>query len=322
MQRLVVIIGTPEGQSGIARADAGAIALATRRFKMPFEAVTLTDHAGCDQACRWAMAAGASNLRRAANLAEIEFDVALVGAGVGMNRDRFSASLALTRNASLVLDVIDVERTEHALRVTRDLGRGSREVLLVEGAVVLAVAESAVRLPYISHHRRANLKLDLPVKNSDVPAERWQPIRPRTKSSGLAQKTAGTAADRMQATFGIEQTSSESMANIVEGDAETCARHLLRFLAHHGFIARKVDGDIAPASQVILAKTVERRAEAHVLNGQLARGPRGAGGVTRGIERRPRSVAIGEPRVVEKLARGPRSIIGASRPIRGPFPAT
>jgi hypothetical protein len=41
----------------------------------------------------------------------------------------------------------------------------------------------------------------------------------------------------MNALFGVGET-AENAVSLVRGSAEECARHLLRYLSHHGFVER------------------------------------------------------------------------------------
>ena len=360
MARVTVIVGTP-GSGALLRSDLGAIAIAAQRLGGPFDAVTLTDREGRDEAMRVAIASGASTARRVERVEEVAFDIALIGAGgAGDLGDALAARLAIQRGAALCLEVIDVASSSDGLLVTRDLGHGAREVISISGPAVLAISEEAARGPYVSRYRRGIASVQSGVRQAAKTGTPWEPARPRTKTSGIARKTGGSATDRMHATFGVTESVSETTSNIVQGDSATCAKHLLRFLSHHGLIQRRaVESDLAPTyatpqteprATTAAAPTLEAANDAvqrgprpldgnprgmrhrprpanapAVLPRTIARGPRAVEGVTRGIARRPRPVVVASPisndPVIVKLSRAPRSLEPASRrAIRGPFP--
>src|SRR5690606_25848222 len=146
--------------------------------------------------------------------------------------------------AALVLEVLDAELDGEYLRVTRDLGRGAGEVLRVRGPAVLVMSEDAPPRLYVSRHRRLVAAGRVgPVTPAVAAAPRWEPPRPRTRATDLAGRTGGTATDRMNALVGAAAAMApgDADAHVVIADAATCAKHLLRYLAHHGFITRRVE---------------------------------------------------------------------------------
>ena len=56
----------------------------------------------------------------------------------------------------------------------------------------------------------------------------------------------------MNALLGVGET-SEKAASLVRGSAEECARHLLRYLHHHGFVERGTVAQSQSASEGVLA---------------------------------------------------------------------
>ena len=119
----------------------------------------------------------------------------------------------------------------------------------------------------------------------------WQPVTPRVRLGDHAARVAGRAAERMNALFGLGET-SKAAVSLVRGSAEECARHLLRYLRHHGFVERGsvTESQSAPEEEVTsqraerqpqqrASKTasipVRARRRPHLLNGRplATRGP-------------------------------------------------
>jgi electron transfer flavoprotein alpha/beta subunit len=256
MRRVAVILGSlgsadpnipPDLPPALPRSDRAAVELALK-LKSPdvaIDAYCLRDDL---EAMRYALASGVVTGTRLDDVAALEFDVALIGCGgAGSWGDLLPAMLAERRECAMVLDVLDIEPHADGIRVTRDLGHGSREVLAISGPAVLGVAEDAARSVYISRHRRQAA----PVSRSspgDAPrvdplaavSGPWEQARPRVKTAHLSERTGGSATDRMSALFGISTGATEERdrGQVIVDDAATCARHLLRFLGHHGLIER------------------------------------------------------------------------------------
>ena len=154
MTRIAVIIGSasPETAAGVPTlpmSDRGAIALAMARFVGDVRAYVADADARC-----FARAAGVETVEEASDLEMDAVDVALIGRGGCAERgDLLPARLAEASGAALVYDVIDVQREIDGLMVTRDLGRGARDLLSVRGRAVLVVAESVERWLYVSRYR-------------------------------------------------------------------------------------------------------------------------------------------------------------------------
>ena len=293
-----------------------------------------------EAALRYALAAGANSASIVDDPAKLEFDLALVGqGGCGAWGDLLPAILAQERGAAMVLDVLDASCIGDALRVVRDLGRGSSEVLRVSRPAVLAISGESPRRLYVSRHRRQQAAATR--KNPKVwtdplaaTAGPWEPVRPRVKTGGLSAKTGGTAVERMNALVGAtETTAAGGDRPVITADAVTCGQHLLRYLAHHGFIDKAIEPSVDPpspgplaAEAVTMADAQGRAASRAFVNPsssrKASRGPRLLDGQARGMARRPRLVAecLPSPRFLGKLTRRPRPLGQAiSGRIRGPF---
>jgi electron transfer flavoprotein alpha/beta subunit len=309
MRRVAVILGSlrtvdpgasPDSPPVLPRSDRAAIALALklRRFGGPVDAYCLWDD---EEALRYALAAGAARGTRLHNIAALEFDLALIGGGgAGPWGDLVPALLAERRECAMVFDVLDVEPHEEGLTVTRDLGRGSREVLAVTGPAVLGVAEDATRSLYISRHRRQAVprsRLSLGAGPSvDPPALSrgpWERARPRVKTGDLAERTGGSASSRMSALFGISASPSneeEKRGQLIVDDPATCAQHLLRFLSHHGLIDRSIPEPAPVEGQLHREPSPEREESPMERPRRPARGPRPVGPPAPTRARGPRTV--------------------------------
>lgn len=255
MARVAVILGSNRLEAGGAHrlsvpvlpaSDRAAVALALERFGGRVDAYCRRDD---EEAWRYALAAGAASATSLDDVTSAEFDIALIGrGGAGVQGDRFLAQLAESKRRGLVLDVLDIEMAQNGnLTVTRDLGRGAREVLEVRGAAVLGISESAPRLRYVSRHRRQKVAVpamltETASRNDSEPAAvgAWEAVRPRTRSQVAPEKKGGSASDRMQALLGLSDSTGGGADDdhLIVADAATCAQHLLRYLGHHGFIRR------------------------------------------------------------------------------------
>jgi hypothetical protein len=292
--------------------DRAAVALALR---LPGRLVRAYCRPGDEEARRYALAAAAVSTGSAVSVASVhaiesaEFDVLLAGeGGTGEGGDLLLARLAERHGCALVFEVLEVEEDGEGLRVTRDLGRGAREVLSVEGPAVLGVSAQAPRGKYVSHYRRQAAAAAGGWTGGDDAgawsgaaeggASPWGPARPRPRTGDLAARTAPPAEERMLALFGVSGAGEGAggKRSVIEADPETCARHLLRFLAHHGFIERR-----GPRRREAAAPP-GRDAEAGLRQDRA----RGAGP--------PASAPAG------RLSRGPRPV-GQERParVRGPY---
>jgi len=346
MPSVAVIIGSAssEAASGVPKlpiSDRGAIALAMARFGKRVRAYAADAEARCFARAAGVESAGEISIQEIASV-----DVILIGRG-GCRElgDALPASLAEESGAALVYDVIDIQAEDDRLLVTRDLGRGAQDQLSVRGRVVLVVADSVVRGPYVSRYRLnaqraadrkspisknqggadlkgqggADLKGqsgdDLTGQNGDDSKRQsgdelkessggessavtepmrlaWQPAAPRVRLGDHATRVSGRAVERMNALFGLSPT-SQSTPSLVVGSAEECARHLLRYLSHHGFVER---GSI----------------------GVSERAPEGAV-ISRSAERQPPRSAAEPGQIPARARRRPHLVNGRPLATRGPF---
>ncbi len=259
MTRVALILGSSRLSAGgvhhasvplLPASDRAAVALALERFGGRVDAYCRRDD---EKAWRYALAAGAASATPLDDVNSIDFDVALVGSGgAGVQGDRFLAQLAESRQGGLVLDVLDMEMEQNGnLTVTRDLGRGAREILEIRGAAVLGISESAPPLTYVSRHRRQKIAVSARSTGTtsrkdqeSAAAGAWGVVRPRTRAETAPEKLSGSASERMQALLGLsDATGAGAHENhVIVADAATCARHLIRYLGHHGYIRRSAAG--------------------------------------------------------------------------------
>ncbi len=312
MTRIVVILETTIGP-----ADRAAVAFAVGRF-----GGDVRGYGAGEVTYRYLAAAGIQSAWLSRPTA-IDFQLALVGTC----DDLLPAALAEARRGALVLDVLDVVIADDHLLVTRDLGRGERELLRVRGPAVLGLSDAAPSDLYVSRHRRA--RVSVPVRDTIATEAQsdWRPVRPRTRTADIAAKTAGSATERSMAVFGLAEQQASDAANVLAADPGTCAQHLLRYLAHHGFIERadapQAD-DAVPLREDRVARADPVAAMGRTVDvpitPRIARGPRPLHGPMPGTARRP--VPARAPSVAEaRLARGPRPV-GAAVSVnrRGPVP--
>jgi hypothetical protein len=304
MMRVAVIIGsasaeTVSGALALPMSDRGAITLALARFPGDVRAYAADADARC-----FARAAGVEVVEEVSDLEMGTVDVAMIGrGGCAESGDLLPAQLAEEGSAALVYDVIDVQREPDRLLVTRDLGRGARDLLSVRGRAVLVVAESVERGPYVSRYRIDAVKAaggkstthkeprdesnarkeprDESAAREESNGDRWEAVTPRVRLGDHAARVAGSAVERMNALFGVGEI-AENTASLVRGSAEECARHLVRFLSHHGFVERELGGEWGGASgEVEGSKPTARR---------LPRSAEGAASIPIRAQRRPRPV--------------------------------
>jgi electron transfer flavoprotein alpha/beta subunit len=295
MRRVAVIIGSAgsETHSGILAlpmSDRGAVALALARFGADVSA-----YASDSDARYFARAAGVETVAEISELEMDSFDVALIGrGGCGASGDALPARLAEESGAALVYDAIDVNWESDRLVVTRDLGRGARDLLNVRGRTILVVAESVVRGPYVSRYRINAEK----AAGGETPAREapssvgWELATPRVRLGDHASRVAGRAMERMNALYGVGEI-GENSASLVRGSAEECARHLLRYLSHHGFVEHGVDEE-------------ERGAPERTATLQSA-------------ERKSQPAAVGTVSIPIRVRRRPRYLNDPLLPTRGPL---
>jgi len=284
MTRIAAIIGsaspaTASGAPTLPMSDRGAIAFALDRFVGDVRAYSADAEARC-----FARAAGVEAVEEISDLEMGAVDVALIGwGGCAESGDLLPAQLAEEGGAALVYDVIDVQRESDRLLVTRDLGRGARDLLSVRGRAVLVVAESVERGPYVSRYRlnavraacRESTAREEPSRNE------WEHAKARVRLGDQGARFAGSAVERMNALFGVGEI-IENSANLVRGSAEECARHLLRYLSHHGFIERELSGEWGSASN--------EAGRSQLITQRLPRSAEGVASIPIRAQRRPHPV--------------------------------
>ena len=300
MTRTAVIIGSSSseivsGAPTLPISGRGAIALAMARFGGNVCAYAADADVGC-----FARAAGVERVEEI-SIQEIDgvvldsIGVALIGrGGCGEFGDALPARLAEQSGAALIYDVIDVQPKGDRLAVTRDLGRGVRDLLSVRGRAVLVVADSVVRGPYVSRHRmnaQRTVGAESAARNEPSRVE-WQSATPRVRLGDHASRVSGRAAERMNALLGVGGA-SEKTASLVRGSAEECARHLLRYLSHHGFVERATVADSQRASDGAVA--------------------------SRPAERQPSQTASETASIPARVQRRPHLLKGRPLASRGPF---
>jgi hypothetical protein len=295
MPRVAIIVGSAssESASGIPTlpiSDRGAISLAMAKFEGRVCAYAADSVARC-----YAQAAGVEIVDEISNQDISGADVTLVGrGGCGELGDALPARLAEQSGAALVYDVIELQPETDRLVVTRDLGRGARDLLSVRGRVILVVADSVARGPYVSRYRMNTQR----TATEKMPAQResnrfeWQSATPRVRLGDHDSRVTGCAVERMNALFGMGKT-RENTASLVRGGAAECARHLLRYLSHHGLVERKaIDESQSAPGRAVASQPAERQ---------------------------PQQSALGAAPVPVRVRRRPRLLEGRSLAARGPF---
>jgi len=336
MMRVAILVGSAgseitAGSLELPASDRGALALALKRFGRDVHA-----YAPDPEARAYARAAGVERVAAAADLDPDGFDVALIGrGGCGGQGDARPARLAEASAAALVYAVIDLRPEADRLVVTRDLGRGARDVLAVRGRAVLVVADSVARGRYVSRHRihaeRAGAAAssatseptgatgpngesragEASVKSAECWGD-WEFTTPRVRLGDHASRVAGSAVERMNTLFGVGVAAGRAGA-LVRASAKQCAFELLRYLTEHELLERGAGAEAQRASAASSAwPESERQAE------RQPRSERGAVAAPLG-EARLESVEPRAAAVAARIARRPRRVNDRSRATRGPF---
>jgi electron transfer flavoprotein alpha/beta subunit len=327
----VVVVDRVDGV--LPKSDRAAVGLAISQLG---HEVTVCSPEFDEVALRYALAAGVKGV---VPWDGCQADILVFGrGGAGPSGDLRPARVALSRHAHLVLEVLEFSRQADGVHVIRDLGRGAREILLLSVPIVLVISDSAAIPNYVSRYRQMKVTMNLPARDfsgesASTKSIRWQPFRPRTKTADLVQKTTGDANSRMFNVFGLaEDALSSANTNVISADPQTCASHLARYLAHHGFLDSRFDaseitpaayGDVQPAKPDRLAGAQRIGRSTYPTTAMTeTRVPRPLAGQSPGVARRPQPWRPSDP-YQSKLVRGPRPL-GKSRParLRGPFPAT
>jgi electron transfer flavoprotein alpha/beta subunit len=287
-----------------------------------------------DDRAAWSFAtAVGATCERSCDRLKSQPDLVLIGPGA-INRfgDEFAGRLAEQASAELLFDVLQVRREADEWRVVCDAGRGGQDILSVLGPLVLVVSENAQRPPYVSRYRLTQSDRSVPIAfQTTAPNTGWKPATPRAPRS--PSTTAANAESRANAAFGIETDSGRSRdQTIVADEPAVCAQVLLRYLLHHGFVARALTEsalEVTPQTSRPKDSPITNAAPAvacrRVANGAGRRGPRRPEDPVQRMDRRPRSTsetpASRERIVPDRLQRQPRRLDTSNVSIqRGPFP--
>jgi len=250
-----------------------------------------------------------------------DWQLAIFGSPIEPWGEWLPALLAERAAAGLAFDITTIERLDNGYRLVRDLGRGSREWLHVAGRAVVVLTPDPPRSLYLSRHRRrlaAEALASTPMTDEGSTIQ-WRPLKPRVHADQLLKKTTGAADDRLFSAFGIAPVeAADQTEHILTADAATCAAHLLRYLAHHGFIERHPsplpDPEVPAISSVAVAPVAPQPTTS------TERIPRPLHQPLRGAHRRPRPAGVA-PLQPAGWPRRPRPVTpGRSWHARGPFP--
>ena len=104
------------------------------------------------------------------------------------------------------------------------------------------------RPAYVSRYRRQSVARQITLDHSrdqqaiEPQAHSWSPVRPRVRTRRSSDDPAA-ADDRMNDAFSIQAGNQTESSHVIVADAESGARHLLRYLAHHSFVTRAESDD-------------------------------------------------------------------------------
>lgn len=297
MEEVLVLLGAdPFGIEPVSlpASDRGAVGLAQRHWAGSLPARV---RGGDPRAAAYARAAGLIEAPWA-DEASCEADWILLGRGAcGQEGDLFAARLAEQSQASLIYDVVDLEREGAKLRVMRDLGHGNRDEWVVSAPAVLVVADSVRRVGYISANRLSRSMEESPRERESHDMRGWHPTVPRVKLGEYADRIQGTATDRMNRLLGADDKPDARRASLIQDEAVVCAEHMIRYLKHHGFLGQSADEGEDPARP-------EWQSDAA---SPVPQDPMSTG------------VAPDTPALPPALMRGPRRFGASHVEIRGPF---
>lgn len=304
----------------VGASDRAAIGLAVSRFAGH---VSGCCPLGDAFAMTYGAAAGLAKLEPLAMPLTFDFEVALVGqCALTEFGDELAGTLSEEKGATLVFDVLDVHREGSTSRIVKDAGQGNREEWLVSGSVVMVISAEAVRPPYVSRYRRMMAVRNQPKIAAEPhnaiarPAAEWEAVRLRAKIGRGAESLRGLAEDRMSAAFGIATANSPSANDrLIMDDAATCARHLLRYLAHHSFLPEGLGKALPGRQREPVAATSSKpklppaSSQNVSMSRRTARGPRVSDDSPVRLARRPRIVTVPDKLPTNTpLQRGPRPL--------------
>jgi hypothetical protein len=278
--------------------------------------------AGDAFAGRYALSAGCADVRAFQEAEPSSFGLVLVGQGF-LDRVGVEAigRIAEQNHATLAIDVLDLRLDRDQLAILKDMGRGCREEWLVEGPAVCVLSEKARRAPYVSRYKRRvaalNWRAELHSASSPstLAATPWSQAKVRVQLARYATAAAGTAEDRLSRAFGTTDALARGESNrIIQAEPEICARHLLRYLAHHGFLPELGNRppDVSPAGagspEMHSADRMPRAGTQEASPTRAAtRGPRQREESAARLARRPRPVQATALRTKMQSGRAPRT---------------
>jgi hypothetical protein len=300
---LIATTVAADGVRRLARSDCAAVHLALQAKE---NAVALCP-AGDEVAVKYALAAGIPTIRELEASLVTDFQLAYVGTGFA----EFVGDICLARwaeksKASLLFEVIRCSALPEAARcVECDAGRGARHLLSVRGPLIMVLSSHIPRPAYVSRYRRQSVSLQLSRDHSlahdqlasQPQARDWSPVRPRVRTRP-AQDSPAAADDRLNDAFSIRVGGHTKSSNVIIADAESCARHLLRYLSHHSFVTRAESDDRLEMAVVSHASTepcvtgsVSQKVNLVSLGAFMERRPRQANDSTARRARQPRPTA-------------------------------
>jgi hypothetical protein len=300
-----------EGLRTLARSDCAAIHWA----RQSVENAVAVCPAGDRVAMEYALAAGIRIVEELEELPPAAFDVAYVGTGgAELVGDIDLARWAERSKASLLYDVIGCSEPRQDVREVRcDVGRGARYHVSVRGPLILVLSPRVARPVYVSRYRRHAAARQLAREPASVHGRRalrmrshaWRTVRPRVRTlRGPGEPS--TADDRLDSAFSIQAGDRNETTNVIVDRPEICARHVLRYLAHHGIVCRATSDDRLEVPYVGQASTAFRAAERQVTHEVVS--------LCAFMERRPRQADEAPARRV----RQPRPAVGAVQLVSTP----
>jgi hypothetical protein len=261
--RCIAIVGSTGAPSGLTQSERYAVQLAMQLGDGIAEVYVPPGDFG---ALQYAVAAGAQP--GGGITPHVDFDVAVMAtAGLGPDGDITAAALAKARGAALAFDIMTAQCEGDSLVVVRDVGRGIREQLRIQLPAVMAISSSVPRPAYVSRFRvrsagvgtdetllRATFDLGLlgVTHRRPIVDERWEPLRPRVATTSAPWPNGQSRRALEDAAFGLTGETTRSFSGgVLTVDADTGAEHLLRFLAHHGFIEARSNSGSRNAAPVV-----------------------------------------------------------------------
>jgi hypothetical protein len=328
-----------DGPRHLARADCAAVQLARQANENAVAVCPMGDRV----AIEYALAAGIREVYELDTSPPAEFETAFVGTGgAELVGDLHLARWAEISKATLLFDVLHVsEPVGKIYEVECDAGRGARHVLGVRGPLIMVLSPDIARPAYVSRYRRHAGAQQLSAKPSSTSdrvatglhAHDWNPVRPRVRTR-RGPNEPSAADDRLNDAFSIRAGGQEESTNVIVADPETCARHILRYLAHHSLVSA-----VTMAKRLEMPTARPQSAELLVTKSVAELAGKALGRI---MERRPRQAddsstrRVRQPRIIGKtlqfssteslgkfMERRPRHADdSAARRVRQPRPST